>query len=300
MNFLQKYQQLVESQPAPAFYGGRNEGCQYVDNIWHSFNTYHSFDGGRLRASAYMYDSTGASYNSFCVDCFDCDHCNTCERCSECFSAFRCYDCSYLESCEYLTESHFCVDCKHSQNLFGCVGLNHKKCCIFNRQYSKNKYYQKLKELKNKSAQEILQIVEKIKTTLPQAALKIARRSENSLGDYVLDCKNCYFCFFTTECQDSAYLFSSQFSKDCFDGNLMHMCELCYQCPSIGHSYNCSYSTGDYLTNCHYCTYCFNSKNLFGCVNLKHAKYCILNQQYSKKEYLAKVKKIKKDLRWKT
>jgi hypothetical protein len=30
---------------------------------------------------------------------------------------------------------------------------------------------------------------------------------------------------------------------------------------------------------------CFNSKNLFGCIGLKHRKYCILNKQYSAEQY---------------
>ena len=48
--------------------------------------------------------------------------------------------------------SHFCHDvfycdqCNHSKHLFGCNALTHKEYCIFNKQYSKDEYY----ELKDK------------------------------------------------------------------------------------------------------------------------------------------------------
>ena len=41
-----------------------------------------------------------------------------------------------------------------------------------------------------------------------------------------------------------------------------------------------------------YCISCSSSKNLFACVGLKHAQYCILNKQYTKEEYEELVPKI--------
>jgi hypothetical protein len=41
-----------------------------------------------------------------------------------------------------------------------------------------------------------------------------------------------------------------------------------------------------------YTDHCFNSNNLFGCIGLKHAQYCILNKQYTKEEYETLVPKI--------
>lgn len=290
MNFLAAYQQLIKSSPAPALYGGRNEDTSYCDNVWHSSNTYYSFDGGRLRNSAYMHNCTGASYNVFCVDCFDCDHCNSCQRCYECFVAHNCYNSSYLEYCNRLSDSHFCTHCRNSSHLFGCAELEHKQYCIFNVQYSKEEYLKRVAFLHKRPAEEILDELRSITKNLPQPWMRVTRKSENSFGDYVLDCKNCYFCFFANECEDSAYLFDSNFSRDCFDGDGLHMCELCYECTNIGHSYNCSFILrGDYLTDCHFCSNCYNSQNLFGCVNLNKAKFCILNTQYSEEEYWNKL-----------
>lgn len=48
-------------------------------------------------------------------------------------SAF-CIDSWNLENCYY------CDTCINSKNLFGCIGLNQKEYCIFNKQYSKQEY----------------------------------------------------------------------------------------------------------------------------------------------------------------
>lgn len=40
------------------------------------------------------------------------------------------------------------MQCYHCENCFGCVGLQRKKFCIFNQQYTEEEYWQKLDELK--------------------------------------------------------------------------------------------------------------------------------------------------------
>ena len=42
----------------------------------------------------------------------------------------------------------------------------------------------------------------------------------------------------------------------------------------------------------YYCELCFGNQNLFGCIGLRHKKYCILNKQYTKEEYEKMVAKI--------
>ena len=45
-------------------------------------------------------------------------------------------------------------------------------------------------------------------------------------------------------------------------------------------------------TDCFYLNYCHHCKNCFGCIGLRHKQHCILNTQYSKKEYEELVPKI--------
>lgn len=53
------------------------------------------------------------------------------------------------------------------------------------------------------------------------------------------------------------------------------------------------------LSNCldvEYTDSCASVENLFGCISLKKAKYCILNKQYAKEAYEALVPKIKQQM----
>jgi hypothetical protein len=106
------------------------------------------------------------------------DYLTNCRNCEMCFDTtdtenskyltysvggdFNCYDCSYLgespnsyENLSLVGGTHCLFNnivwwnnaeltytelCFNSQNLFGCIGLNHKKYCILNKQYSKEEY----------------------------------------------------------------------------------------------------------------------------------------------------------------
>jgi hypothetical protein len=54
------------------------------------------------------------------------------------------YNCQLVSFChmckEEVSDIFYCVDCYHSNNLFGCTGLRHKKYCILNKQYTKEEY----------------------------------------------------------------------------------------------------------------------------------------------------------------
>ncbi len=52
---------------------------------------------------------------------------------------FRCWHCQNME---------YCTDCYNCENCFGCVGLQKKKYCILNVQYSEDEYWEKLDEIK--------------------------------------------------------------------------------------------------------------------------------------------------------
>jgi hypothetical protein len=41
---------------------------------------------------------------------------------------------------------------------------------------------------------------------------------------------------------------------------------------------------------------CHDCQSCLGCVGLRHKRYCILNRQFKKEEYLKKVKEIKDGL----
>lgn len=64
------------------------------------------------------------------------------------------------------------------------------------------------------------------------------------------------------------------------------------QCANVKFAHECwsQLLDSEYVMNCH------NGKNLFGCVGLRNAEYCIFNKQYSRDEYKDMVEKIKKHM----
>ncbi len=293
MNFLKDYQNLIKQSPAMPRMGLRNEEADYTDYIYRSRNIYFSFTGGTHLDCAYLYNCWK------CTDCVELSYCRECELCLECTDCLKCYGSSFLGNCQNLVDSHFCSECRSSSNLFGCAGLKLKKYCIFNQQFSKKEYKKRLKKLEREPVEKHLLRLEQLKKKCPARASHQLRTENCDFGDYVINSANCYWCFDTTSCKDSVYLTKADFSNDCLDCHDIYKGELLWECHNLGHSYNCSHvNSGDHLYDCHFCTCCYRSKNLFGCVNLYSAQYCILNRQYKKDEYFAKIRQIKKELGW--
>lgn len=105
--------------------------------------------------------------------------------------------------------------------------------------------------------------------------------------------KNCYLVFYADFVEDSYYCDSIDHSKDCLDSYIVTQSEKIFDSVNVN---KCS--------NAYYCLDCedsyniYLSKNLvgcsdcFGCVNLRKKQYCIFNEQYTKEEYLKKLKEF--------
>ena len=70
-------------------------------------------------------------------------------------SLYSCFSCSLgsyqMRNCMYSNGSKdldYCYLCTNCENLFGCIGLKNQKYCIFNKQYSKKEYFEKVEEIK--------------------------------------------------------------------------------------------------------------------------------------------------------
>ncbi len=96
------------------------------DTYWVNYGTNNTFD------------------SAFCSGMFSSNNCfystNT-TRSSKIRYSYHCTSCQDLE---------YCIDCCNCESCFGCVGLNHKKFCILNQQYSEEEYWQLVDELKCK------------------------------------------------------------------------------------------------------------------------------------------------------
>ncbi len=141
---LQKTQHLFEdfcvNQPKKVYRGQMNENVT-GDNLTQCKNTFESYDCNGLRDCKFCTNMLmGAN------DCMDIniwgDRLNLAYNSAGvgagAQSMIGCYYCGFDSNNIY--HSAFCW--KGSSDLFGCVGLTHKKYCILNKEYSKAEYYE--------------------------------------------------------------------------------------------------------------------------------------------------------------
>lgn len=177
-----------------------------------------------------------------------------------------------------------------------CVNLRNKEYHIFNKPVSKEEFEQERSRL------QLYSYIQKSKENFQQFQIQFPQKyihgmqNENVYGEYVNNSKNGYFCFDSQELWDTRYVFQAFMSlKNSMDIQECGEAEDLYESAFSG--YNtfglrfCVHCLGE-TSNAYYCNHCPHSSNLFGCVGLRHKKYCILNKQYSKEEYDKLVPKI--------
>ena len=238
-------------------------------------------------------------------DCFDCFLTGYSEHCFECVNVTKCYRAYFCTDCDDSLDIYFSKNLVGCSDCFGCVNLRKKQYCIFNEQYSKEEYFEKLKGFDlstHESMQKVRQETERLFMAYPH---KYMHGSHNVgvTGDYVEHSKNSQHCFLVENVEDSKYLFIMYMrpTKDCYDycfygDNALRVYESIKSGGDIDNVKFCNgcFPDGRDLTYCHYCV---GSSNLFGCVGLRKKDYCILNKQYTKEEYEELVPKIIEDMK---
>lgn len=289
-NFVELYQALIDKSPHLAVHNFRCENSDYSDQLIDSKNAYVCFNGDGVYDCYYTWDSR------WIKNCADASFSNNCELCYEIIDCEKCYNGSFLQDCEGCTDCQYCFDCFSCSNCFGCVGLRKAEFHIFNTQYSKESYARKLPEVRKWPDEKIRKEMEKLKLKHPHVAMHI-RQSENCLGDYIFESKNCFSCSKIHRTEDCCYISSSKNLRDCVDCDMTHRSELTYEAIEDNQNYNSNflYWCAD-LRNSEYMMYCFNCDDCFGCFNLKRKKYHILNKPYEKEKYHTLVSAIKKSL----
>ncbi len=302
MTFLEKYKLLKKSVPVSAVtIGPYTVDCEYVDYLFKSKNCYYSIEGFFLENCIYIDFATLSNKLA------DCTHLVESEKCYECVDCGKCHSCTYLFDCYNCTDCHFSALLNSCSDCFGCVGLIHKKYCIFNQQYSKDEYFKKVEELKKENPESIFRQMIELKKRMPHPASQQFDSDNCPYGNYIYNSKNCYWSFNTLYSQNSGYTYYCTLAKNCWDmfrsggskaeNAVSERCyEMVYSRPS---NYGCAFlTTSQNCTNSYYSTDLRNSSDCFGCVGLTNKKYCILNNQLTKGEYEKAVKEIRKDLGW--
>jgi len=243
----------------------------------------------------------GVSYwgSKNCVDCYNA---RKCERCFECIDCYNCNGLKYSKECNSCIDSFFLLNCRNCQNCFGCTNLRNKNYCIYNEQYSKEEYQQKISEMNTSDRKNI----KKIKDETQRKNLEyinpnlVEYKSVDVSGNWIENSKNVHIAFNCDNIEDGKYLFGIMNAKDVMDYTYWGLSsELIYESCNIGRQSSSvlfSSESWDQLIKAEYCMNCRSSSDLFGCTGLYKKQYCILNKQYTKEQYEELVPRIKKHM----
>jgi len=112
-----------------------------------------------------------------------------------------------------------------------------------------------------------------------------SRMVNSPYNNMVLDLRNCYMMFNADFDEDCGYGCEVENSKNCFDINLIHKSEMCYECINLQNCYRAFYSVDcESSSDIWFCRDCNGCTDCFGCVNLRKASYCIFNESMGSKQ----------------
>jgi len=287
-----------------------NKVPMYNFNVTKMVNSPYAFNATGLKNSYlvcnsnYSEDCMYGNAIDFCKDCVDNSHLKGSERCYESFWLDNCYQCYFSIMSADSRNLWFCRDCVGCSDCFGCVNLRKSSYCIMNKQYTKEEYENKIKEMKLNTASGLKWAREETRKFWHTQPTKCHQglKNVNSTGSYVTNCKNVNDSYLVRESENLRYCQYMQVpsNKDNYDsGAWGEYTELNYETIECGeYSYNNKFSRNCWpaCRNNEYCIHLFSSSDCFGCVGLKKKQYCILNKQYTKEEYKELVEKIKKHM----
>ena len=299
--FLAQVKELVEKTPYATLESAylTNVRTDYANALGHCKDCYMIFWADFCENTFY------STFLNALKDSLDCYRMKESELCYEVVGGHKCYKTFFSEECDSCTDVWFSRSCAGCVNCFGCINMRNKSYCIFNEQYTRESYFEKLKELKLDTHDGLI----KAEKQVQEFWLKHPRRMYigNSLnvgvtGDYIYESKNAKDAYMIGGVEDSRYVqfVSVPSVKDCYDySGWGNGAEKIYEAAVVGEgasdvkfAHEC---WPDSLEN-EYCVYAIACKQCFGCVNLKRKQYCILNKKYTKEEYEKLVTHIRKDM----
>lgn len=281
-----------------------NDNSDYCNYVWWMKNCFLEHWWYEVSNSLYGYE------NCFSDKLIDCAYMMNSTICYESTNSVNVHKWFFVHESENIYDSKFIFNCKNLENCIFCVNLQNKKYCINNKQYTEGEYNEISKKFNLSSFTNIDKLKKefyKFTRKFPQKNLNISNY-ENSIWDNIRNSNNAYLSFnILGDCSDVYYCYKSTDLSDCIDVlnswlsvskcynwyNLLDWVSNCFFSLHIVNSRNIFYSS--YLTNCSDC---------FWCIWINNKQYCILNKQYSKKEYEKIVPNIinmmiKNNERWK-
>jgi hypothetical protein len=294
-NFFEQLGELFKKIPRRALYQDFAVNSEYTNQSVYMKNCYLCFGGHHYEDSAYC------AQDFFLKNCLDVDFSHKSELCFDSFHLINCFKVRFGYYSENCIDSSFLYGCRNCSSCVGCVNLVNKTNCIWNVEYTKEEYEQKIKEM-NLSNSESLEILKK---KFWQYSLKFPRKYANikniinSIGDNLEQTKNCKYVFSISEAENVKYtFFSPTGAKDCFDLDHVGLgTSETYELHSGFGDSRVFFSNRVYNSNdVSYSDDVYNSNDIFACAGLRKKSYCIFNYQYAKSEYDSLLEKIKKHM----
>ena len=290
--FTPQFQQLMLNTPMLALIWANNENSDYVNLTADSKDCYMLIESSNNENCYHSY------WLQQCKNCVDSCFCHACENCYEINNCFDSTNLQFSSDCKSCSNSKLLKNCTSCSNCFACINLQNQNYCIFNKQHTKEEYFQFIQEFESDISANLIKYKQKLEQADERMIKKYARvyNTENSVCDYMNNAQNCVFCVDGYDAQDCKYgehIWRN--AKNIMDASTVwrdagRIYESINNWISVYH--DMFIAIGRDISNCTYCYSCFNSKNLFGCVWLRNKEYCVFNKQYTKQEYEMLVPKI--------
>ena len=299
--FFEQLRELIGVVPAPSRNIYQLVNSDYSNNAGELKNCYLCFNIGKSEDSAYIIAASGVK-NSF-----DVNEAMHIELCYESFEIEDCYRTFFSMFCDKCYDVWFSRNLTGCSNCLGCVNLRNKQYHIFNKPYTRERYFEEIKRFNLNSYKGLRKVRKEAEDFWRKLPWKFLHgvQNINVSGDFIHHSKNARYCYNVADCENVRYcqdLSNQGYGgvKDSYDfHNWGDDCELIYEsrgsgygCRSVKFSIDCWPANHDL----EYCVRCGSSNNLFGCSGLKKKSYCILNKQYSKDGYFALREKIIKHM----
>ena len=288
--FFEQFRELQLQVPRLYAFVFQNVNSEYTNGAAFNKNCYLMFVSDHNEDSYYSHATNN------CKNVFDCYGCEKCEFCYESLDCTKCYRVNFSQDCSDSQNLLFCKSCSNCQDCIGSTNLKNKKYHIFNKAYSKEEYFEKIKSMNLTSRNGLEELRKQCEEHFSRQIKKYYHGIQNRevIGDYVSNSKNSQYVFDAVEVEDSKFINYGHKINNCYDGYVVvDKSQFSYEIVSaIGiNQVKFGYCVWHDI-NAEYCDTCENCTDVFGCVGLRKQSYCILNKQYSKEEYETLIPRI--------
>ncbi len=296
--FFTQIKDLLYTVPYPAKSMQRCVNCDYSNMCDDMKNSYLCFN------ATFMEDCAYCCNGSMLKNCFDLTSCYNSEFCYDNVRVDKSYHTVGSINSENCVDVWFSKNCVGCTNCFGCVNLRNSTYKIFNQQYTKEEYFEKIKSMNLDTWSGFFDARYKSEEFWRKFPVKymLGFRNQDVLGEDIKDSKNVKYSYIVQQGQNLKYVQDVPFggASDSYDYTCWGVsASQIYECMIVGEQVDQIKFCYECWPGCQELEYCINmrrSKNCFGCVGLKDKQYCLFNKQYTKEEYFDLVEKIKKHM----